>query len=147
MKKSRFPFAFLLSFVALTAHYNVARADEKFIYENCMQHLGGGYGDYLCYGMHATKLNDENKKLAKSLRSARHTTAGSRKQLTKYMRAQDDIVSACDLIVNFVSSSQEELAAHTHIDMYDVLAANCRYTIRKQENEFLKGLRATINGG
>ncbi|WP_322044825.1 hypothetical protein [Paraburkholderia sp. J67] len=122
-------------------------ADENITYENCMQHLGGGgFGDFDCYELHIKGLIDDNTKLANSIKSTRGVTAANKRTLMAYLRAQDDAASACNLAINLEYPTAKERAKRDHIELYDVMAARCRYTILNQENEFLRDLHSITSG-
>lgn len=121
-------------------------ADEVINYSNCIQHLGGGgFGDFECYEDHAGKLEADNGKVFDAIKSMRGVAAANKIELTEYMREQDNAAKACDLAIKMEYPSQEERAKRDHIELYDVMAARCRYSIRNQQNEFLKDLLSITN--
>ncbi|WP_322069891.1 hypothetical protein [Paraburkholderia bannensis] len=139
-------YSILVALVIFLMGSSQAYADEIITYENCMQHLGGGgFGDFDCYEMHVRNLRSDNTKIANSLKSAGGITVANKRALDAYMRAQDDVASACNLAINLEYPSAKERAKRDHIELYDVMAARCRYTIRKQENDFLHDLRSITN--
>ncbi|MGF6595577.1 hypothetical protein P3T23_000284 [Paraburkholderia sp. GAS448] len=122
-------------------------ADEDINDSNCMQHLGGGgFGDFDCYEHHAKSLEADNKKVSNAITLARGVTSANKAELNQYMRAQDDAAKACDLAIKLEYPSQKERMRRDHIELYDVMAARCHYSIRKQQNEFLLDLYSITNG-
>jgi hypothetical protein len=122
-------------------------ADEVINDSNCMQYLGGGgFGDFDCYEHHAKSLEADNKKLANSIKSARGIKGAIKAELSRYMRAQDESAEACKLAPKLAYDWNIEEPPKTHVDMYDVMAARCHYSIRKQQNEFLRDLYSIKTG-
>ncbi|WP_175152551.1 hypothetical protein [Paraburkholderia ultramafica] len=135
----------LVAAMALSGFQSIY-ADEVINYSNCTQHLGGGgFGDFDCYEIHAKSLEADNKKVFNAIKLARGVTSANRIELSGYMRAQDDAAKACDLAIKLEYPSQKERAQRDHIELYDVMAARCHYSIRKQQNEFLHDLHSITN--
>lgn len=122
-------------------------ADEVINDSNCMQHLGGGgFGDFDCYEDHAKSLEADNKKVSNAIKLTHGITSANKVELSGYMRAQDDAAKACDLAIKLEYPSQKERMQRDHIELYDVMAARCHYSIRNQQNEFLHDLYSITNG-
>ncbi|QXE07263.1 hypothetical protein BJG93_36225 [Paraburkholderia sprentiae WSM5005] len=112
-----------------------------------MQYMGGGgFGDFDCHEHHAKSLEIDNKELATSIKSARGIKGASKAELDRYMRAQDESAKACDLAPTLASDWNVEEPPKTHVNMYDAMGARCHYSIRKQQNEFLRDLYAIKTG-
>lgn len=126
--------------VVLTGFQSIY-ADEVINYSNCMQHLGGGgFGDFDCYENHAKRLEVDNKRISNAIKLARGVTGANKAELSGYMRAQDDVAKTCDLAIRIEYPSRKERTRNNHIELYDVMAARCHYSIRNQQNEFLQDL-------
>gem|GEM_PF-2949692 len=67
-------------------------------------------------------------------------------ELIRYMRIQNDAAKACDLAIKIEYPSPKERAQRNHIELYDVMAARCRYVLRSQQNEFLRDLYSIKTG-
>ncbi|NUX52409.1 hypothetical protein FSB65_02810 [Paraburkholderia sp. JPY418] len=126
--------------VALGGFHSIY-ADEAIDDSNCLQYLGGGgFGDFDCYEDHARSLEADNKKVSNAILVAHGVSRTNKIELIRYMRVQDDAVKACDLAIKIEYPSAKERAKRNHIELYDVMAARCHYSIRKQQNEFLRDL-------
>lgn len=132
--------------VALSGFQSIY-ANEAIDDSNCLQYLGGGgFGDFDCYEDHAKSLEADNKKVSNEILLARGVSSTNKSDLIRYMRAQDDAVKACDLAIKLEYPSAKERAQRNHIELYDVMAARCHYSIRKQQNEFLRDLDSIRTG-
>jgi hypothetical protein len=113
----------------------------------CLAHLGGGgLSDYECYGGLAKELESRNEEVANSIAKVSGTTSADKASLERYMRAQDEALKSCDLAVQLSYSWKIDTPPKTHINMYDVVGARCRYMIRKQQNDFLRDLYSIYTG-
>lgn len=124
-----------------------AYANDLIDASNCMEHLGGGgLADFDCYESHAKSLEADNKKIAASIRSAHGTKVTSKAKLDRYMRTQDESIGSCDLASELAYDWDVKEPPHTHVDLYDVMEARCHYSIRKQQNDFLRDLYSVKTG-
>lgn len=122
------------------------RADEIINYSNCMQHIGGGgLGDFDCYEEHTRQLEADNSQISDAIELVHGVTTANKVKLRKYMLAQNAAAKACDLSITLEYPSRKERMRRNHIELYDVMAARCRYSIRNQQNEFLKDLLSITN--
>ncbi|WP_322028449.1 lysozyme [Paraburkholderia sp. J76] len=118
-------------------------ASENLTQANCLRHVGGGgFGDFDCYEGHTKSLEADNQKLSGAIKMAHGISDENKAELVSYMRAQDEAAKACDLAISIEYPSLKERERRNHIELYDVMAARCRYSIRKQQNEFLHDLRS-----
>jgi hypothetical protein len=100
----------------------------------CLQHLGGGYGDVVCYSGLQKKLVADNKILYKKLRATIPKGNINAKLLDEYMAAQNASVKYCELPRNAGAEWETEHGG----SMFPALQAECIYNLRKAQNEFLK---------
>lgn len=102
----------------------------------CLKHLGGGYGDSICYGDLSAELVTENHRIYTKVRAKIPAGNAHAKVLDAYMSDQDKAVKFCEL--------QRDAGAgwETNPDgsMYPALYAGCVYGMRKTQNAFLLDL-------
>lgn len=108
---------------------------------NCLQQLGGGgFGDFECYERHTKILVSDSAKIADSIQKNSRVNREAKLGILRYMKIQEKSSESCDLAISLAYPSKKELADRNHIEVYDVMAARCRYSLRKQQNEFLHDL-------
>lgn len=107
---------------------------------------GGGFGDFDCYEANSKRLEADNQKVAAAIRQASGLSDANKAELNRYMQTQDDAVMSCDMTVEFAYAWKIDVPPKTHRDLYDVMGARCRYSIRKQQNEFLRDLYSIKTG-
>ncbi|CAG9265117.1 exported hypothetical protein [Paraburkholderia unamae] len=133
--------------VALCILPSIHAAAQAVNWPNCLKHLGGGgFGDFDCYGWQSKRLEGDNAKIVKKIWQVDGTTSADKASLDRYMRSQDEAVKSCDLAVDLSYSWKIDVPPKTHINMYDVMGAKCRYQIRKQQNEYLRDLYSIHTG-
>jgi hypothetical protein len=102
----------------------------------CLKHVGGGYGDAICYGDLSTDLVAENHRIYTKIHAKIPTGDVHAKLLDSYMSNQDDAVKFCEL--------QRDAGAGWETNpegsMYPALYAGCAYDMRKAQNTFLLDL-------
>jgi hypothetical protein len=126
--------------IALCA-FQSAYAGETINASNCMRNLGGGgFADFDCYEMNSKRLEVDNQEIASAINKTPGLSETNKAELDGYMRLQDDSVKSCDMAVEFSYAWKIDVPPKTHRDLYDVMAARCHYSIRKQQNEFLRDL-------
>lgn len=114
---------------------------------NCLSHLGGGgFGDFDCYNAHIKSLTADSEAVAAKLKETMPKGSQNLARLDSYMRTQDQAQQYCAISVDAVQGWHPDTEKKTHIDMYDVTDARCRYDIRKHQNEFLHELLDEVNG-
>ncbi|ALL71249.1 hypothetical protein K788_00010195 (plasmid) [Paraburkholderia caribensis MBA4] len=108
---------------------------------SCLRHIGGGgFGDFDCYEANAKRLETDNQKVAFAIKKTDGLSVENRAKVDNYMRTQDDAVKACDMAVEFSYAWKVDTPPKTHRNLYDVMGARCHYSIRKQQNDFLRDL-------
>ncbi|MCG5075148.1 hypothetical protein [Paraburkholderia tagetis] len=128
---------------ALLAQPTFAQAIDD---SNCLRHLGGGgFGDFECYERHTKMLIPDSTKVADSIKNSSHVNRETKLGILKYMKIQKNSSESCDLAINLAYPSKKERADRNHIEVYDVMAARCRYGLRKQQNEFLHDLSSIVD--
>jgi hypothetical protein len=116
-------------------------AGENTNSSNCLRHLGGGgFGDFDCYEANAKRLESDIQEVATAIKKTDGLSDANRARFDRYMRTQDDAVKACDMAIEFAYAWKIDTPPKTHRDLYDVMAARCRYALRKQQNDFLRDL-------
>ncbi|NML32674.1 lysozyme [Paraburkholderia antibiotica] len=119
-----------------------ARADSNYVFSvedsnsDCLQHLGGGYGDVECYSGLQKKLISDSEILYKKLHATIPKGNVHEKLLAEYMAAQNASVKYCELPRNAGAGWETRHDG----SMFPVLQAQCIYNLRKAQNEFLKTL-------
>lgn len=103
---------------------------------NCLQHLGGGYGDALCYSALSAEFIAKNKKLYNEIRDTIPKGNPHAKLLDDYIAAQNDAIKYCELPRNAGAGWQ---VSHDG-SMFPALYEQCLYDLRKAENQFLKNV-------
>lgn len=103
---------------------------------SCLQHLGGGYGDAICYSALSADFVAQNKKLYIEIRATIPKGNPHAKLLDDYVVAQDSAVKYCKLQRNAGAGWQVEPDG----SMFPALYAQCVYDLREAENVFLKGI-------
>ena len=119
--------------VALAGICNVASATST---PECLKHLGGGYGDTICYGDLSANLANDNKRIYAKVRAKIPTGNPHAKLLDAYMSAQDNALKFCDLQRDAGAGWEKSPDG----SMYPALYAECVYNVRKSQNEFLADL-------
>ncbi|MBB5510528.1 hypothetical protein HDG35_006824 [Paraburkholderia sp. JPY681] len=109
---------------------------------DCLQHLGGGYGDVECYSELQKKLVADSQILYKKLRATIPKGNIHAKLLDEYMATQNASVKYCELPRNAGAEWETEHGG----SMFPALQAECIYNLRKTQNEFLKGLLDMADG-
>lgn len=102
----------------------------------CLDHLGGGYGDVGCYDGLAADLVRENDVLYKSIRKSMPPDNPEAKLIDEYMVAQRQAIKFC-LLQRDAGSKWVKSPDGT---LYPALYAGCVYTLRKAQNTFLQDL-------
>jgi len=103
---------------------------------NCLQHLGGGYGDALCYSALSADFVAQNKQLYYRIRATIPAGNAHAKVLDDYVLEQDRAVKYCELARNAGAGWRLEHDG----SMFPALYEQCVYDLRKAENQFLKGI-------
>jgi hypothetical protein len=122
--------AFFITMLGLS-RITYAQADT-----DCLNHLGGGLGDTLCYEELSTRLNNENQELYKKLKLRIPPTNPHARLLTDYMATQNHSIQFCQLPRDAGTKWKKSPDG----TMYPAIYAGCVYTIRKAENVFLNDL-------
>ena len=136
-----------LSFSVVFFASQLACAGEAITVSNCMKHLGGGgFGDFDCYELNSMRLEARNQKLASQIRQTPGLSDANKVELDRYLRTQDDAADACKMAVEFSYAWGIDVPPKTHRNLYDVMGARCHYSIRKQENDFLRDLYSIYTG-
>lgn len=111
--------------------------------EICLQHLGGGgTSDYVCYNYNRNDALADSNATADVLRASMPKSDPNIALLDNYMRLIDDQEKLCDLPVNAAHQWKKNANPETHITMFDVIKSECRYTLRKQQNDYLHDVLA-----
>ncbi|SDR51178.1 hypothetical protein SAMN05443245_6854 [Paraburkholderia fungorum] len=123
----------IVAFFAFASTYGAASAQSN---ADCLKHLGGGYGDTLCYGQLSSDLVKKNKEIYTTLRAGIPKGNPHATLLHAYMVAQDKALKFCEL--------QRDAGAgwgkSPDGSMYPALYAGCVYQVRKSQNSFLSDL-------
>ncbi|EDZ99909.1 hypothetical protein BH160DRAFT_4765 [Burkholderia sp. H160] len=120
-------------FATAKSNYDFSVAHSN---SDCLQHLGGGYGDVECYSGLQKNLMTDSKILYKKLHATIPKGNMHAKLLDEYMATQNASVKYCELPRNAGAEWETEHAG----SMFPALQAECIYNLRKAQNEFLKGL-------
>jgi len=132
--------------IALCA-FQLAHAGEAINAANCMRHVGGGgFGDFDCYEANSKRLETDNQKVDNEIKQSAGLSDANKAELEHYMRTQDEAVKSCEMAVEFSYAWGVDVPPKTHRNMYDVMGARCHYSIRKQQNEFLRDLYSIKTG-
>ncbi|MGF6299306.1 MULTISPECIES: hypothetical protein [Paraburkholderia] len=108
---------------------------------DCLQHLGGGYGDAVCYSELQKDLMAQNKIIYNELRATMPNGNVHAKLLDQYMATQDASVRYCELPRNAGAKWETEHDG----SMFPALQQECIYNLRKAQNQFLKDLLDMAN--
>lgn len=103
---------------------------------SCLQHLGGGYGDALCYSALSADFAVKNKKLYDDIGATIPKGNPHSKLLDDYVAAQDGAVKYCELPRNAGAGWQVKHDG----SMFPALYEECVYDLRKAENTFLRSI-------
>lgn len=103
---------------------------------DCLKHLGGGYGDTLCYGQLSADLVKRNHDIYAKLRVKIPKGNPHAKLLDAYMVAQDNALKFCELQRDAGAGWEKSPDG----SMYPALYAGCVYAVRKAQNSFLADL-------
>ncbi|SIT44012.1 conserved exported hypothetical protein [Paraburkholderia ribeironis] len=103
---------------------------------DCLQHLGGGYGDAECYSGLQRSLVADSKRIYNKLRATIPNSNMHAKLLDEYMATQDASVKYCELPRNAGARWKTEHDG----SMFPALQEECIYNLRKAQNKFLKDL-------
>lgn len=103
---------------------------------SCLQHLGGGYGDALCYSALSREFLAKNKKLYSEIRGTIPKGNPHAKLLDDYVAAQDGAVRYCELRRNAGAGWQ----VNHDGSMFPALYEQCVYDLRNAENQFLESV-------
>lgn len=117
--------------VAILSSLAVAKTNPE-----CLNHLGGGYGDAECYQGLSADIAAENKRLYKSIKATIPAKNGHAMLLDEYMKAQDDSIRYCEL----QRDSGDGWDTKHDGSMYPAIYQQCIYDGRKAQNEFLKNI-------
>ncbi|MFL9966647.1 hypothetical protein PQR02_37950 [Paraburkholderia sediminicola] len=112
---------------------NAVSADAD---SSCLQHLGGGYEDTICYGNLSTSLTKDNKRIYAKVHAEIPTGNPHAKLLEAYMAAQDNALKFCELPRDAGAGWEQSPEG----SMYPALYAECVYDVRKSQNAFLTDL-------
>ncbi len=104
--------------------------------QECLKHLGGGYGDALCYGNLSADLARNNKKIYENVRAKIPVANSHAKLLDAYMSAQDNALKFCELQRDAGAGWERSLDG----SMFPALYGECVYNVRKAQNKFLTDL-------
>lgn len=127
--------------------FQLAHASGAINAANCMKHLGdGGFGDFDCYEANSKRLETDNQKIESEIKKSSGLSDANKSELDSYMRSQDEAVKSCNMAVEFSYAWGIDVPPKTHRNMYDVMGARCHYSIRKQQNEFLRDLYSIKTG-
>ncbi|SMG46500.1 hypothetical protein [Paraburkholderia susongensis] len=102
----------------------------------CLEHLGGGYGDAECYQGLSVDIAVENKRLYKSIRASIPANNVHTILLDEYMKAQDDSIRYCEL----QRDSGDGWETKHDGSMYPAIYQQCIYDARKAQNKFLNNI-------
>jgi len=102
----------------------------------CLQHLGGGYADTLCYGDLSADLAKDNKRIYEKVRAKIPIGNPHTKLLDAYMASQDGALKFCEL----QRDAGAGWASNPDGSMYPALYAECGYDLHKSQNAFLTAL-------
>ncbi|MGF6696614.1 hypothetical protein OKW38_001225 [Paraburkholderia sp. MM5496-R1] len=108
---------------------------------DCLQHLGGGYGDAECYSELQKDLTVQSKFIYNKLRATMRNGNVHAKLLDEYMETQDASVRYCELPRNAGAKWKTEHDG----SMFSALREECIYNLRKAQNQFLKDLLDMAN--
>jgi len=124
--------AFAFAIFWISSSVNAKSGDE------CLNHLGGGYGDVICYNGLSSDLVSDSRSLYKNIKNRIPKKNPESDLLDKYMAAQDNSVQFCKLKRDAGTEWKESPDG----SMYPMLYAKCIYDLRKAQNLFLQDISA-----
>lgn len=102
----------------------------------CLKHLGGGYGDAICYGDLSADLATENHRIYTKVRAKIPASNVHAKVLDAYMSDQDKTVKFCELQRDAGAGWETNPEGSVYLALY----AGCVYIMCKTQNAFLLDL-------
>lgn len=119
--------------LVFAAFCNAASAESD---SSCLKHLGGGYGDTVCYGNLSADLAKDNTRIYTKVHAKIPVGNSHAKLLDAYMAAQEKALKFCELQRDAGAGWKKSSDG----SMYPALYAECVYDVRKTQNAFLAGL-------
>lgn len=102
----------------------------------CLKHLGGGYADAECYSGLRQDIELQNQQLYSHIRAEIPAGNAHLALLDRYMRAQDEALTFCDL----QRDASAKWEGNPDGSMYPALYEQCAFEQRKIQNKFLSDL-------
>lgn len=103
---------------------------------DCLKHLGGGYGDALCYRALSIDLLAENEKLYRSVRATIPARNDHATLLDQYVIAESSATKFCNLQRDAGSKWEKSPDG----SMFPAIYEQCVYETRVAQNKFLRSL-------